>query len=314
MTVASEWPDGALPIRIAVFRQPMTDELKEVLSEMLLPSRMRPTPLGRDIDGSPVDFGGLLGGKYISEPTFLDTLLATFKGVHIDYEAGAFVYSWEWRDFSGTPKSRGLFGSRKPDRTVTYSIQPYRFDLDSYADFTPPKDISGEAKEELTTNAKIVWTGLRAMFANRIRHGDVSLHARARSPLAPPQPIAPDSWTHFQVSDWWDGVATCDATGEGLFSVHAIEREGVGASDAGIENFAGGAEGDDGVVRYLAWFERQKAETGIPPSAKEGDLWGQKNGVVRSDCREARRRIDESEKLGFGGKRAVKNAKRTPSA
>jgi hypothetical protein len=109
-----------------------------------------------------------------------------------------------------TPNSGG--------KVRTASEHPLRFRKSFSDDFLNP--IPSSAREAFFSAVDDVWDALVSDFRWLAREGKLQIVARTKSPLGPFTEIAPDAFEHFEISDWFHGVAQAPG-GEHLYSIHA---------------------------------------------------------------------------------------------
>lgn len=280
--------DAPLALVKAVFAQPWDADRRESLSESI-------TPWQCTAKGA-TDFGDTEPGALMF-PGFLDTSLARFDNAYIDFDRSAFVYVWEW---TGTRW-------RSPDderRLFTFTVPPDRFTLGAAERFTPPGDLSQEAKAACEYQANWVWGIMVREFNERVSLGQIRVEARARSPLEDYRQVDWDVWQHFTVVDWARGVASCQESNDRLFSTRAViidvETPNITIDFKEVEE------------RLYRLFEERAAE-GKPLTRDQAEQWGTEHGLSRVRFRRVLSSIPQEWRLAAGQKIKDRKAKSGPA-
>jgi hypothetical protein len=118
------------------------------------------------------------------------------------------------------------------------------------------------------------WTFMRTALDARVQAGAVDLYARIGSPTSVVSLVPPDVFAHFDVESWWRGVAVCHATGERLFSLHALDSGAWGevptASPAALDDFKATAAAENRCFRWL--IEEMRKSPDSSPKSREDFL------------------------------------------
>ena len=262
-----DWPDAALPIFQAVFKQ------------LRVPTTL-PPHLG--LEGLLAPWQWSADGERVGAGV-LDTDDHVLAEARIDLVNGRFCYRWKPRNWK-VPHSEDA--RLAEDARLGFSLTPPEipaFVNDSMG-LLDALGLSDEGREAIRGRSEGLWHILSsALFASIAITDEAKAWARIQSPLEPHISAIPaDAWPHFEVENWARGVAVCHETGDRLFSlrVELLERSRV---ESCPESFSP-------IAALMEEVERRKRAGEEAMSREDMEDWAKANlGLGREAVRNFRR-------------------------
>ena len=212
---------------------------------------------------------------------------AQFVAGRIDWAGRNFIFEWV-QTATGVGVDAG-----DPSPSVVL-MRPPNFNLDlGWAGIDESSFMPGVI-DALTRRARWVWLLMSSRFYKQIERGELALWGRPDSPLNDLVQIPADSWQYFKIVDvdWRRGHARCEDTGTHLFSLRVIIPEGR-MPDMGPMDIS---EATTSLLEIAA----ERAQTGMPMTSLEMELWANDRRLPRSFVRDFRSQIDSTLKLSRG--------------